>query len=94
MQSIILEGTQRRTMGLNQTGPREPQQSLRDCTTHQNTQAGNTMLPHWDPQMGSRGATSNFPLREQHRERTGEHNPLAGSGRRDRKPKSPARVTW
>ena len=91
--AIILEGTQRGIMGLNQTGPREPQQSLRDCTTHQNTQAGNNMLPHWGPQMGSRGAMRNFLLREQHRERMGEHNPLAGSDRRDRKPKPPARVT-
>ena len=45
------------------------------------------MLPYWDPQMGSRGAMSNFLLREQHQERMGEHNPLAGSDRRDRKPR-------
>lgn len=51
------------------------------------------MLPYWDPQMGSRGAMSNFLLREQHQERMGEHNPLAGSDRRDRKPKPPAHVT-
>lgn len=82
-------------MGLNQMGPREPQQKVSEKVPPTRTlrQGGNNMLPYWDPQMGSRGATSNFLLREHHQERMGKHNPLAGSDRRDRKPKPPAHVT-